>query len=98
MLGPAGGPAANGACELGAEAMKIPAADTPTTVAVVAAPQATGRVATTRPARASSARMARARPTPTGSSPARRQPARREARIASMMAARCCLASSPADT
>jgi hypothetical protein len=98
VLGPPGRPAADGGCERGADVMKIPAADAPTTVAVVAAPQATGRVATMRPTRPSSARIPRTRPIPTGSSPVRRQPARREARSASMMAARCCLASSPADT
>ena len=86
--GPGGRPAADEPCGCGADAMKIPAAEAPTTVAVAAAPQATGRVPIVLLNRFSSARMARNRAIPAGSSPVLRQPARREARIAAMMAAR----------
>lgn len=98
MLGSPGRTVADGPCGCGAVAMKIPAAEAPTTMAVVAAPQATGRAPNPRPARPSSARMPRAMAIPTGSSLVFRQPARREARMASMMAARWALASSPSDT
>jgi hypothetical protein len=74
-----------------------PAAEAPTTVAVAAAPQASGRILSTWTAWRNSVLPPSSSAIPAGGSPAR-HPLRREARIASMIAARWHAASSPADT
>jgi hypothetical protein len=96
-LGAAGGPAADGPCPCGVVVRNTPAADAPTTVAVAAAPQATGRILTAWPTCRSIVRAPRNTAIPAVGRPAR-HPDRREARTAVRTADRWRVASSVDDT